>query len=344
MATGREKMFGKEYMGGRAVNTAAAPMSRRSMILGGSVTAAALLGIPPTGLALGSEPIGTSRPDEKKRPKVKTDTITTKDGTRIYFKDWGSGKPVVFSHGWPLSADAWDAQMLFLGKQGYRVIAHDRRGHGRSGQTWNGNDIDTYADDLAELMNALEVKGAMLVGHSTGAGEVARYVGRHGTKRLSKLVMISGIPPLRLRTADNPGGAPLSAFEDLRSAVIADRSQFMKDLSLPFFGYNKPGARISEGVRDDFWRTCMQASIAGTYDGIKTQSETDFTGDLQKIDVPALIVHGEEDQLVPIANSALLSARLVRNSTLKVYPGAPHGLTVTHASKLNADLLAFLKA
>jgi len=318
-------------------------VSRRSMILGSSAAAAVFFGLPSTSLGLRSEPIGSSRPDDKKRAKATTDTITTKDGTRIYFKDWGSGEPVVFSHGWPLSADAWDAQMLFLGQQGYRVIAHDRRGHGRSGQTWNGNDIDTYADDLAELMDALELKGAMLVGHSTGAGEVARYVGRHGTKRLSKLVMISGIPPLRLRTAENPGGAPLSDF-DVRAAVVADRSQFLRDLSMPFYGYNKPGAKVSEGVRDDFWRICMQASIAATYDGIRTQSETDFTDDLKKIDVPTLIVHGEEDQLVPVANSALLSARLVRNSTLKVYPGAPHGLTVTHASKLNADLLALLKA
>jgi len=330
--------------GGNPVGPAATWMSRRSMVLGSGAAAAALLGIPSAAMALASEPRNSSHPNETKLIKAKTDTITTKDGTQIYFKDWGSGVPVVFSHGWPLSADAWDPQMMFLGQQGYRVIAHDRRGHGRSSQTWNGNDIDTYADDLAELMDALDLKGAILVGHSTGAGEVARYVGRHGTGRLSKLVMISGIPPLRLKTQANPGGAPLSDFDGVRSAVVADRSQFMKDLSLPFFGYNKPGAKVSEGVRDDFWRMCMQASIAGTYDGIKTQSETDFTGDLQKIDVPLLIVHGEEDQLVPVANSALITAKIVRNSTLKVYPGAPHGLTVTHARQLNADLLAFLKA
>jgi non-heme chloroperoxidase len=344
MITCNESGSGKDPIGGYPATPATTSVSRRSMILGSSAAAAVLFGLPSTGLASRSEAISSSHPDDKKRAKATTDTITTKDGTRIYFKDWGSGEPVVFSHGWPLSADAWDAQMLFLGKQGYRVIAHDRRGHGRSGQTWNGNDIDTYADDLAELMDALELKGAMLVGHSTGAGEVARYVGRHGTKRLSRLVMISGIPPLRLRTADNPGGAPLSDFDGVRAAVVADRSQFLRDLSMPFYGYNKPGAKVSEGVRDDFWRICMQASIAGTYDGIKTQSETDFTDDLKKIDVPTLIVHGEEDQLVPVADSALLSAKLVRNSTLKVYPGAPHGLTVTHASKLNADLLAFLKA
>jgi non-heme chloroperoxidase len=321
-----------------------AMLSRRSMILGSSAAAAALVGIPSAGLALGAEPLSSSHPDEKKRRKAKTDTITTKDGTRIYFKDWGSGQPVLFSHGWPLSADAWDAQMLSLGQQGYRVIAHDRRSHGRSGQSWGGNDIDTYADDLAELMDALDLGGAMLVGHSTGAGEVARYVGRHGTRRLSKLVLISGIPPLRLKTAANPDGAPLSAFDDLRGAIVADRSQFLKNLSLPFYGYNKPGAKVSEGVRDDFWRMCMQASIVGTYDCIKAQSETDFTDDLKKIDVPTLILHGEEDQLVPVADSAVLSAKIVRNSTLKVYPGAPHGLTVTHASQLNADLLAFLKS
>jgi non-heme chloroperoxidase len=344
MVTHREEVFGKESIGGGVVAAATTPMSRRSMILGSGAAAAVLLGIPPAGQSLRAESLGSSHPDQKKSARAKTDTITTKDGTRIYFKDWGSGRPVVFSHGWPLSADAWDAQMLFLGQQGYRVIAHDRRGHGRSAQTWGGNDIDTYADDLAELVDALDLKGAMLVGHSTGAGEVARYVGRHGTARLSKLVLISGIPPLRLKTEANSGGSPLSDFDDLRAAVVADRSQFMKDLSMPFFGYNKPGAKISEGVRDAFWRTCMQASIAGTYDGIKTQSETDFTGDLRKIDVPTLILHGEEDQLVPVANSAVLSAKIVRNSTLKVYPGAPHGLTVTHADQLNADLLAFLKS
>ena len=339
-----QKILGGNSIVVRAVHAAATPISRRSMILGSSAAAAVLLGIPPAGLALRPEPLGSSHPDEKKRATAKKDTFTTKDGTRIYFKDWGSGQPIVFSHGWPLSADAWDAQMLHLGQQGYRVIAHDRRGHGRSAQTWNGNNIDTYADDLAELMDALDLQGAMLVGHSTGAGEVARYVGRHGTGRLSRLVLISGIPPIRLQTEANPGGAPISAFDDVRAGVVADRSQFMRDLSLPFYGHNKPGAKISEGVREAFWRICMQASIAGTYDGIKTQSETDFTGDLQKIDVPTLILHGEEDQLVPVADSALLSAKIVRNSTLKVYPGAPHGLTVTHANQLNADLLAFLKS
>ena len=271
-------------------------------------------------------------------------TITTKDGTSIYFKDWGAGKPVVFSHGWPLTADAWDPQMLFLGQHGYRVIAHDRRGHGRSGQSWGGNNLDTYADDLAEVMEALDLKDVTLIGHSTGGGEVTRYVGRHGNKRLSKLVLIGAIPPLMLKTAANPGGLPLSAFDELRAGVVADRSQFMKDLSMPFYGYNKPGAKISQGVRDSFWRQSMEASIIGTYECIKAFSETDLTEDLKKIDVPTLILHGDQDQIVPIGASALLSSKIVKNATLKVYPGAPHGMTVTLADQINADLLAFLKS
>ena len=270
--------------------------------------------------------------------------MVTKDGTRIYFKDWGAGKPVVFSHGWPLSADAWDAQMLFLGQRGYRVIAHDRRGHGRSGQSWNGNNIDTYADDLAQLIMVLDLRGVTLVGHSTGGGEVTRYVGRHGTKQLLKLVLISAIPPLRLKTESNPGGAPLSAFDDLRATIVADRSQFLKGLSMPFFGYNKPDSKVSEGVRNSLWRMGMQASIVATYDGIKTQSESDFTSDLERVNVSTLILHGSEDQLVPVADSAVLNAKLIRHSTLKIYDGAPHGLTVTHADRVNADLLAFLRS
>ena len=318
-------------------------VTRRDMILGGAASVA-LMGLPSAALALQSRPATTLSKASNGQKRLKQSTILTKDGTRIYFKDWGSGTPVVFSHGWPLSSDAWDAQMLFLGQHGYRVIAHDRRGHGRSGQSWNGNNIDNYADDLAQLMDTLNLKDAMLVGHSTGGGEVARYVGRHGTARLSKLVLISAIPPLRLKTEANPNGAPLSAFDDLRATVTADRSQFLKDLSLPFFGYNKPGAKVSEGVRDALWRMGMQASVVGTFDGIKTQSETDFTGDLKKIDIPTLVLHGEDDQLVPIADSALLTAKLVAKSTLKVYPGAPHGMTVTHADQVNADLLAFLKS
>lgn len=271
-------------------------------------------------------------------------TIATKDGTSIYFKDWGTGRPVVFSHGWPLTADAWDPQMLFLGQRGYRVIAHDRRGHGRSGQSWGGNNLDTYADDLAELMEALDLKDVTLIGHSTGGGEVTRYIGRHGNKRLSKLVLIGAIPPLMLKTAANPSGLPISAFDELRAGVVADRSQFMKDLSMPFYGYNKPDAKISQGVRDSFWRQSMEASIIGTYECIKAFSETDLTEDLKKIDVPTLILHGDQDQIVPIVASALLSSKIVKDATLKVYPGAPHGMTVTLADQINADLLAFLKS
>ena len=270
-------------------------------------------------------------------------TITIKDGTKIYFKDWGTGQPVVFSHGWPLSADAWDAQMFFLARNGYRVIAHDRRGHGRSSQPWNGNEMDTYADDLAELLNSLDVQGAMLVGHSTGGGEVARYIGRHGTKRVSKAALIGAVPPTMLKTDKNPGGLPMSVFDEIRTGVLADRAQFFWDLSMPFYGYNKPSAKVSVGVRDSFAFQAMQCSIVGAYDCIKAFSETDFTVDLKNIDVPTLILHGDADQIVPIADSALLSSKLVKDATLKVYPGAPHGMCTTRADEINADLLAFLK-
>jgi len=269
--------------------------------------------------------------------------IKTKDGTEIYYKDWGQGRPVVFSHGWPLSADAWDPQMLFLGQNGYRVIAHDRRGHGRSSQPWNGNDMDTYADDLAALVEALDLKDATLVGHSTGGGEVTRYIGRHGSGRVAGAVLIGAVPPLMLKTAKNPGGLPISVFDENRDAVFADRSQFFKDLSMPFYGYNKPGAKVSQGVRDSFWLQGMQCSMKGAYDCIKAFSETDFTEDLKKIDVPTLILHGDADQIVPIGASALLSSKLVKNATLKVYPGAPHGMCTTRANEVNTDLLAFLK-
>jgi non-heme chloroperoxidase len=270
-------------------------------------------------------------------------TIKTKDGTEIYYKDWGVGRPVVFSHGWPLSAEAWDPQMFFLGQKGYRVIAHDRRGHGRSSQPWNGNEMDTYADDLAALIEALDLKDATLVGHSTGGGEVTRYIGRHGTRRVAKAVLIGAVPPLMLKTANNPGGLPMSAFDGIRAGVLADRSQFFKDLTTPFYGYNKPDAKISQGVRDSFWLQGMQCSIKGAYDCVKAFSETDFTEDLKKIDVPTLILHGDADQIVPIGASAQLSANLVKNSKLKVYPGAPHGMCTTLADQVNADLLAFLK-
>ncbi len=271
-------------------------------------------------------------------------TITVKDGTTIYYKDWGTGQPVVFSHGWPLNADAWDAQMLFLGQHGYRVIAHDRRGHGRSSQSWDGNEMNTYADDLAVLMEALDVKNAMMVGHSTGGGEVARYIGRHGSKRVARVVLISAVPPIMLKTESNPGGLPMSAFDEIRAGLVADRSQFFKDLSMPFYGYNKAGAKISEGVRDSFWLQGMQCSIVGAYDCVKAFSETDFTEDVKKIDVPTLILQGDADQIVPIDDSGRQSVKLIKNSKLKVYPGAPHGMCTTHADEVNADLLAFLKS
>jgi non-heme chloroperoxidase len=269
--------------------------------------------------------------------------MTTTDGTQLYYKDWGEGQPVVFSHGWPLSADAWEDQMLFLAGRGYRCIAHDRRGHGRSGQPWNGNDMDTYADDLAALVEKLNLKNAIHVGHSTGGGEVARYIGRHGTKRVAKAVLIGAVPPIMLKTAAYPGGLPRETFDKIRSAVLADRSQFFKDLTMPFYGANRTGSKVSQGLRDSFWLQGMMAGFKGVYDCIKEFSETDFTEDLKKIDVPTLIIHGDDDQIVPIASAAMLSSKIVTGSTLKVYPGAPHGLCSTHKDQVNADLLAFFK-
>src|SRR5205809_2472078 len=262
----------------------------------------------------------------------------------LYYVDWGAGQPVVFSHGWPLSADAFEDQMFFLASRGYRCIAHDRRGHGRSSQTWNGNDMDTYADDLAALVESLDLKDAIHVGHSTGGGEVARYIGRHGTKRVAKAVMIGAVPPLMLKTQANPGGLPIEVFDQIRAGVVADRSQFFKDLSLPFYGYNRAGAKISEGVREAFWLQGMRAGFPACYFCIKAFSETDMTEDLKKIDVPTLILHGDDDQIVPIANSALLSARLVKRATLKVYQGASHGLCTTLKDQVNEDLLAFIQS
>ena len=271
-------------------------------------------------------------------------TITTKDGTAIYFKDWGAGPVVTFSHGWPLNADAWDAQMLFLGKQGYRVIAHDRRGHGRSGQTWGGNDLNTYADDLAELFEKLDLRNVTMVGHSTGGGEVTRYIGRHGNKRVKKAVLIGAIPPVMVKSDKNPSGLAISVFDDMRASVAGNRAQFFRDLSLPFYGYNKPDAIISDGIRDEFFNQGMQSSIIASYDCVKAFSETDLTEDLKKIEVPTLVLHGDADQIVPIADSAHLSSKIVKNARLKVIPGAPHGMCTTHADHVNAALLEFLKA
>jgi non-heme chloroperoxidase len=271
-------------------------------------------------------------------------TITTKDGTQIFYKDWGIGNPVVFSHGWPLNADAWDKQLNFVASNGYRAIAHDRRGHGRSSQTWDGNDMDTYADDLDELFETLDLTDAVLVGHSTGGGEVTRYMGRHGTSRVAKAVLLGAVPPLMLKTEANPDGLPIEAFDEIRAGVLADRSQFYKDLSAPFYGANRPGSSVSQGARDAFWLMSMQVGLKAAFDCIEAFSETDFTDDLKRIEIPTLVAHGDDDQIVPIQASAPHSSKLLKNATLKVYPGAPHGLVGAHENEFNSDLLTFIKS
>ena len=316
--------------------------SRRDVIVGGAAMVAAF-GLPMRSLAYQTSPASASAQHANNQGETRMNMITTKDGTGIYFKDWGTGRPVVFSHGWPLSADAWDAQMLFLGENGYRVIAHDRRGHGRSSQPWNGNEMDTYADDLAALIETLDLKNATLVGHSTGGGEVARYIGRHGTKRVAKAVLIGAIPPVMVKSPKNPGGTPIEEFDKLRSAVQADRSQFWKDLSMPFYSYNRPGAKISEGVRESFWLQGMMCGFPGSYFCIKAFSETDLTDDLKKFDVPTLVLHGDDDQIVPIADSALLSSKIIKNAKLVVYKGAPHGMCTTLKDRVNEELLGFFQ-
>ncbi|MDM4768920.1 alpha/beta fold hydrolase [Solimonas sp. SE-A11] len=306
--------------------------TRREILVAGIGAVAAAAGLP----AAAASPA--------KRGIQGSGSVTTKDGTPIFYKDWGKGQPVLFSHGWPLTADAWDAQMVFLGQKGYRVIAHDRRSHGRSGQTWDGNDMDTYADDLQTLIETLDLKNLILVGHSTGGGEITHYMGRHGTKRVAKAVLVGAVPPLMLKTAANPGGLPLAVFDGIRKGTYDDRSQFFRDLTMPFYGYNRPGAKVSEGVRQSFWLQGMMGGIKGQLDCIHEFSAVDYTPDLQKIDVPTLFIHGDDDQIVPIGASALLAAKIVKNSTLKVYKGADHGLTVTHQDRFNADLLDFIKS
>lgn len=315
--------------------------SRRDVLLGG-LTATIAAGLPATALAETTQK-QRSPASITNREKQTMGTITTKDGTEIYYKDWGEGPVVTFSHGWPLNSDAWDGQMLFLAQHGFRVVAHDRRGHGRSSQAASGNDMNGYADDLAAVIEALDLKDATLVGHSTGGGEVARYIGRHGTKRVAKAVLVAAVPPIMLKTAANPEGLPIEVFDAIRSGLVTDRSQFYRDLAPIFYGANRPGAKVSQGTLDQFWLWSMQAGLLNAYASVKAFSETDFTEDLKKFDVPTLVLHGEDDQIVPVKDSAVKSARLIKGARDIYYPGAPHGLTATHQDRVNADLLAFIK-
>jgi len=312
-------------------------LTRRDALVAGSAVAASLA-LPAT-----VDAAPTPHPQTNHGAPLMT-SITTKDGTKIAYKDWGKGQPILFSHGWPLAGDAWDAQMLFFGQNGYRVIAHDRRGHGASDQPWNGNNMDQYADDLAELIEKLDLKNVVLIGHSTGGGEVVHYIGRHGTSRVAKVVLVGAVPPLMLKTANNPEGTPLEVFDSIRKGTATNRSQFFKDLTMPFYGFNRPGAKISEGLRESFWLMGMAGSIKGEYDCVHEFSEVDYTEDLKKIDKPTLVIHGSDDQIVPIAASAQKSAKIVKGAELKIYEGAPHGLAQVDPDKFNADVLKFIKA
>jgi len=315
--------------------------SRRSLLTG-VAAAAAGAGLAAAGTAAAA---AGAKPSAPAQPNARAGNyLTVSDGTVIHYRDWGSGQPVVFSHGWPLQGDAWEDQMFFLASHGYRVIAHDRRGHGLSSQPWSGNDMDTYADDLAALIDHLDLKKAVLVGHSTGGGEVARYIGRHGSARVAKAVLVGAVPPQMVKSPTNPQGLPIDVFDGIRKGVLDDRAQFFMDLSLPFYGFNRPGAKPSQGMRDTFRNQGMQCGIKNAYDCIKQFSETDFTADLKKIDVPTLVVHGDADQIVPIDAAGRASAKILKKATLLVYEGAPHGLPATHKARLNADLLAFIKA